>query len=194
MATDASTSAWTILVVYLLIDAARYAIGVVYDLEPLLRLQKEITSTSRSLQRSRRSDDEEVYARRLRKLRTKLETLELRRTTRTRRMMRLCHYLGLVKAAAGATFAVMNRDRAMFSLPGELLWPFERWLAFPGGLERGDVGAVPWTLLSAVGVERGTRGAWGPILFRPLLLRFARVEIAATPDSSPTRRGRSRAS
>ena len=32
MATSAWTSAWTILVVFLLIDAARYAIGVVYDL------------------------------------------------------------------------------------------------------------------------------------------------------------------
>ena len=125
MATSAWTSAWTILVVFLLIDAARYAIGVVYDLEPLLRLQREITSTSRSLQRSRRSDGEDAYARRLRKLRTKLETLELRRTTRTRWMMRLSHYLGLVKAAAGATFAVMNRDRAVFSVASELLWPFE---------------------------------------------------------------------
>ena len=194
MATSAWTSAWTILVVFLLIDAARYAIGVVYDLEPLLRLQREITSTSRSLQRSRRSDGEDAYVRRLRKLRTKLETLELRRTTRTRWMMRLSHYLGLVKAAAGATFAVMNRDRAVFSVASELLWPFERWLAFPGGLEPGNVGAVPWTLLSAVGVERGTRGAWGPILFRPPLIRFASVEITRTPDSSPTRRGRSRAS
>lgn len=164
--------AYAILTIFFLLDAFKYAISRAFDLEPVVKLQKEIARTRKSLVQhagggSTTTDAEELWERRIARLEGKLAEVERRRSPRTRLMMRVCHYASVVKATLGCVFIARNADAAMFTLPMECVWPLGKWLTFAstGGLYEGEVGAAAWAIVSATGSERFVRGALGPAVW-----------------------------
>lgn len=167
--------AYAILTIFFLLDAFKYAISRAFDLEPVVKLQKEIARTRKSLVQQQTgggpttttTDAEELWERRIARLEGKLAEVERRRSPRTRLMMRVCHYASVVKATLGCVFIARNADAAMFTLPMECVWPLGTWLTFAstGRLYDGEVGAVAWAIVSATGSERFVRGALGPAVW-----------------------------
>lgn len=165
--------AYAILTIFFLLDAFKYAISRAFNLEPILKLQKEIARTRKSLVQQQTTsggsttDAEELWERRIARLEGKLDEVERRRSPRTRLMMRVCHYASVVKATLGCVFVARNADAAMFTLPMACVWPLGTWLTFAstGELYEGQVGAAAWAIVSATGSERFVRGALGPAVW-----------------------------
>ena len=65
-----ASSPWTIVVVFVVVDALKHALVARRDLEPLLALQRAIARASRSL--ARRARDDATYEREVEKLRTRI--------------------------------------------------------------------------------------------------------------------------
>ena len=123
-----ASSPWTIVVVFVVVDALKHALVARRDLEPLLALQRAIARASRSL--ARRARDDATYEREVEKLRTRLAALERRRTPRTRAALRCAHWAHVGKAVCGLAFALANARVAMFALPSACAWPMGAWLSF----------------------------------------------------------------
>jgi len=160
-----ASSPWTIVVVFVVVDALKHALVAHRDLEPLLALQRAIARASRSL--ARRARDDATYEREVEKLRTRLAALERRRTPRTRAALRCAHWAHVGKAVCGLAFALANARVAMFALPSACAWPMGAWLSFGLGEDAREgmsqrVGGIAWTMVSAAGVDAACRAFWTP--------------------------------